>query len=136
MGARPAVITDEILATMEAFMDEILKLGKELAAAGTDCKKATAAVKAATPAVTKAMAEAEKHRDAIEKDPAADAWTDQWADAKMKDVGDPFMAAATTCKDDKDFGEAMKALGLFKKKTQKPAPDDMKGSSAPPAPSK
>src|SRR5689334_6999207 len=52
---RPAVITDAILAANDAFVARLHELGHALTAAGTDCKQATAAIVAATPAITAAI---------------------------------------------------------------------------------
>jgi len=109
-SAHPAAITDDVLARNDALIAHIRELGTALAAAGTDCKQATAALVAATPAITAALTAV---RDDGVTDAAANHWLDERNRAALAPDGDPFLAAGEQCKRDKAFMTAIKAVGLF-----------------------
>lgn len=108
--ARPDAITDDILAHNDALVARIRELGTALTAAGTDCKQATAALVAATPAITAALTAV---RDDGLTDDAANRWLDDRNRVALAPDGDPFLAAGEHCKRDPAFMTAIKAVGLF-----------------------
>jgi hypothetical protein len=115
MPARPASITDDLVARTDKMIDQVVKLADDLRAAGKDCKKATAAITAVAKDIRPVVDEVEKLTD---KDDAAEDWMEARYEPKleaaMKD--DPFLEAGKACEKDKAFVDAMKSLGMFEAK--------------------
>lgn len=109
-GARPASVTDEHVALAEKMVTAMTQFGDALKTAGTDCKAATAAVKAFGPKLKPIMDEASKVQAATDKDPAAKEWFDKTYGPKVMAAMSPMMTTAQACQKDKDFMAAMQAL--------------------------
>lgn len=121
-GARPASVTDEMVAAADKVVAAVDGLASDLKAAGTDCKKATAAMKTRFDELVKATGELEKMKDTTDKDPAAKDWFKATYMSKMEGSVNAMMASAMPCKDDKEFVETMKRFPLAKKKDASKAP--------------
>lgn len=132
-AARPASITDEMIASADKMVAAVDGLATDLKAAGTDCKKATAAMKTRFDEIAKAATEIEKMKSATDKDPAAKDWMKVTYMSKMEGSINTMMASAMACKDDKDFVDTMKKFPLSKKKDNKGAPDAKTDAKADPA---
>lgn len=114
-GARPASVSDEMVASADKLVAAVDGLATDLKAAGTDCKKATAAMKTRFDELAKAAAEIEKMKDTTDKDPAAKDWFKTTYMSKMEGSVNAMMASAMACKDDKEFVATLQKFPLKKK---------------------
>jgi hypothetical protein len=114
-ASRPANVTDEMVATADRYVDLMTKLGADLEAAGTDCKKATAALRARG-------TEAEAIRDDVQKlikgveDAGATAWFDATYSPRMKAVGARIRPTFEACQNDRELGAAAASNLLLPRK--------------------
>jgi len=116
-GARPASVTDAQVAVADKLIAALEDLGKAVGAAGKDCKAAAAALKSGAAKLQPIADEAEKFKDATDKDPAAKQWFQQTYGAKMMGALGPMMSVAQSCGNDKDFMDAMQSMPMGKKKS-------------------
>jgi hypothetical protein len=129
-GARPAVITDAMIADADKLVVEIQGLATDVEAAKGDCKKAAAAMSPRYAAIEKLGTAIEKHKETTDKDPAAKEWMKKTYEQKLQGSVGALMGTAMACKDDKDFMAAMEKFPL-KKKPKVDAPPA--GSASAPA---
>jgi len=109
-AGRPAVITDEMNATFDAYVTAFEKLTKELAAVAPDCKKAVAVVErnareldaldARGAALTEQMSRAKG-------DPAAGEWFGKTYAPRMKAAVDKMKPLVASCENDAALKAAM-----------------------------
>jgi hypothetical protein len=115
---RPASVSDQVVAIADRYVALMSKLADELAAAGTDCKKAAAAARARG-------AEAEGMRGDVEKvialakDPAATAWFDATYTPPMKAAGAKMRRVFEACRDDAELGAAVETNLLIPRKKKR-----------------
>lgn len=106
-GPRPASITDAHIATADKLVGVMTELGGALTAAGTDCKKAAAAISAAAPKMKAIEAEGEAMRNVTQNDKAAQQWFMANYVPKLMAPMAPMQQLSQTCKDDPDFNKAL-----------------------------
>src|SRR5262249_12332154 len=72
--SRPASVTDDEVKVADAFVAATEALANDVAAAGTDCKKAAAAIQTNVPKLAPLVAEGDKLRAQANADPEAKRW--------------------------------------------------------------
>lgn len=106
-AARPAAITDEMVASADHVVGVLTSTFDDVAAAGKDCKAIAAALRKHLDAMKQIAPEANKLEDI--KDPDARTWFESKYGAKIA-AGNEKMKSAMACKDDADVQAAMGEL--------------------------
>jgi len=106
-AARPASITDDMVASADKVVGTLTSTFDDVAAAGSDCKAIAAALRKHVEPMKAIAPEANKLEDI--KDPEARAWLDNRYCAKIAE-GNQKMASAQACKDNEEVQAAMGEL--------------------------
>ena len=115
-GTRPASVTDAQIKVADEFIAATERLAKEVAAAGTECAKAVAAIKANTPKMAPIVEEAQKLAEAVEADPAAKQWFQSLYVPKMMAAVQVMSPITKACMADPAFKEAATSIPMGQKK--------------------
>jgi hypothetical protein len=110
--SRPASVTDEEVKVADAFVAATETLANDVAAAGTDCKKAAAAIQANVPKLAPLVAEGDKLRAQANADPEAKRWFQTNYVPKMMAAAGKMNPTTQACKDDADFVAAAKSIPM------------------------
>jgi hypothetical protein len=111
---RPASVTDAQVAIANKLVVTLNDMGKGITAAGTDCKKATAAVEAGTKALEPIKAEAMSLKQLGESDQSVKIWFESTYAPQFMEALGPLIGAAATCGSDAKFMDAMKKVEVGK----------------------
>jgi hypothetical protein len=114
-------VTDDQVALADKFIAATEAFAKEVAAAGTDCKKAVAAIKANQAKLAPVVAEAQKLSETVEKDPAAKQWFQSLYIPKMMAAAQIMSPITQACMADPAFkAAAATAMPMGQKKPATP----------------
>jgi hypothetical protein len=106
-AARPAAITDDMVASADHVVGVLTSTFDDVAAAGKDCKAVAAALRKHLEPMKAIAPEANKLEDI--KDPEARKWFENKYGAKLAE-GNQKMQGAMACKEDTDVQAAMGEL--------------------------
>ena len=108
-AGRPASITDEMMQTFELYVAAFEKLTRDLAAAGTDCKKAVAVAQRNPAELAPIAKRGEQLRNQMfdGKDPAAGAWLGGTYAPRFKAAIAQMGPVVAACTDDPALKQAM-----------------------------
>lgn len=108
---RPATVTDEMIAVMDKVVVAFEAMGADLRAAGDDCAKGAAAMRAHTPKLQAVAAEAKKFDAQTKDDEAAGKYFEQvYGERLMVSMGG-MMDLSAKCSSDADFQKAAEDFG-------------------------
>jgi len=109
---RPASVTEDQVKVANDFIAATESLANDVAAAGTDCKKAAAAIQANAPKIGAVAAAADKLRAEAKDDPEAKQWFQTNYLPKVMAAASKMNATTQACKDDPEFVAAAKAIPM------------------------
>lgn len=109
---KPASVTAEQVTVADAFIAATESLANDVAAAGSDCKKAAAAIQANAPKIGAVAAAADKLRAEAKDDPEAKQWFQTNYMPKVMAAASKMTATTQACKDDPEFVAAAKAIPM------------------------
>lgn len=110
-SARPASVTDEMIAVMEKVVAAFEALGKDLEAVGTDCAKGAVVLRSHTPKLKALAADAKKFDAQTRNDPAAEKYFEDTYSARLMASLGGMMELSSTCGSDPDFQAASEEFG-------------------------
>lgn len=113
---RPASVSADVVEVADKYTGLMEALASDVVAAGTDCKKAAAAVEARNKEAAPVVEAAAKIKDTTAKDPAAKAWFEKRYTPRMMAAFEKMGATAGACRSDKDFDAAMANSPLIPRK--------------------
>jgi len=111
-SARPAVITQSMADTFEAYVAAFEKLVNGIDATHGDCKAAVGVIEQSTKSVAAMSSKGEALRDAMKSakgDSAAGDWFGETFGPRMQAAAEKLRGAGEACKDDEAFRSALNA---------------------------